>query len=139
MGDYILLNMQNLLLKMVVTKKLAPLWVGPYKVLELVNSNEYRLALPTSLHLLHPVFNISVLKPYCRIIIPPPNPIQINGDLEYEVAEILAHRHAGRCKHLEFLVSFLGYDSSHNEWLPESHLHNMLELLAVYKALPGLE
>ena len=97
------------------------------------------MALPTSLHLLHPVFNISVLKPYHGTVIPPPDPIQIDGDLEYEVAEILAHRHAGRCKHLEFLVSFLGYDSSHNEWLPESHLHNVLELLAVYKASSGLE
>ena len=95
MGDYVLLNTRNLPLWMVGTKKLAPLWVGPYKVLEVVNSNAYKLALPTSLYLLHLVFNISVLKPYCGTVIPPPNPIQIDGDLEYEVAEILAHRHAG--------------------------------------------
>ena len=124
---------------MVGTKKLAPLWVGPYQVLEVVNSNVYKLALLTSLHLLHPVFSIIVLKPYCGTIIPPPNPIQINGDLEYEVAGIVAHKHAGRCKYLEFLVYFLGYDSSHNKWLPESYLHNAPELLAVYKALYRLE
>ena len=80
---------------MVFTKKLAPLWIEPYKILEVVYSNMYKLALPTSLHLLHPVFNISVLKPYCGTVIPPPNIIQINGDLEYEVAGILAHRRAG--------------------------------------------
>ena len=124
---------------MVGTKKLAPLWVGPYKVLEVVNSKAYKLALPTSLCLLHPVFNISILKPYHGTVIPPPNPIQINSDLEYEVAEILAHRYAGQCKHLEFLVPFLGYDSSHNKWLPESHLYNAPELLAVYKAPSRLE
>ena len=124
---------------MVGTKKLATLWVGPYQVLEVINSNVYKLALPTSLHLLHPVFNISILKPYHGTIILPPDSIQIDGDLKYKVAEILAHRHASRCKRLEFLVSFLGYDSSHNEWLPESHLCNAPELLAVYKALSGLE
>ena len=80
---------------MVGTKKLAPLWAGPYKVLEVVNSNAYKLAQPTNLCLLNPVFNISVLKPYCGTITPPPNPIQINSDLEYEVAEILAYRHTG--------------------------------------------
>ena len=123
---------------MVGTKKLAPFWVRPYKVLE-VNINAYKLALPISFRLLHPVFNISILKPYCRTVIPPPNPIQINGDLEYEVAEILAHRCAGQCKHLKFLVSFLRYNNSYNEWLPERYLHNVLELLAVYKALFGIE
>ena len=97
------------------------------------------MALPPSLRLLHLVFNISVLKPYHGTIIPPPNPIQIDGDLEYEVAEILAHRHASQCKHLEFLVAFLGYDSRHNKRLPESRLHNVPELLAVYKAMSGLE
>ena len=94
-GNYVLLNAHNLLLWMVGTKKLAPLWVGPCKVLEVVNSNAYKLALPTSLRLLHLVFNISILKPYCGAVIPPPNPIQIDGDLEYKVAEILAHRCAG--------------------------------------------
>ena len=95
MGNYILLNTRNLPLWMVGMKKLAPLWVGPYKILEVVNSNVYKLALLTNLCLLHPVFNISVLKPYHGPVIPPPNTIQINGDLEYEVDEILAHRHAG--------------------------------------------
>ena len=94
-GNYVLLNTHNLSLWMVGTKRLAPLWVRPYKILEVINGNMYKLALPNSLHLLHPVFNISILKPYCRTVIPPPNPIQIDGDLEYEVAKILAHRCAG--------------------------------------------
>ena len=122
---------------MVGTKKLAPLWVGPYKVLEVVTSNVFKLALPNSLHLLNLVFNINVLKPYRGTVIPPPNPIQIDGNLEYEVAEILAHRHAGQHKCLEFLVSFLGYDSSHSKWLLESYLHNVLELLQCTKLCPG--
>ena len=134
MGDYVLLNTQNLPLQMGGTKKLAPLWIGPYQVLEVIISNAYKLHLPISLCLLHLVFKISVLKPYHGTIIPPPDPIQIYGDLEYKVAEILAHRRDGKRKCLEFLVSFLEYDSSHNKWLPKNHLHNALELLAVYKA-----
>ena len=54
MGDYILLYIRNLPLRMVGTQKLAALWVGPYKVLEVININAYKLALPTNLHLLHP-------------------------------------------------------------------------------------
>ena len=95
MGEYILLNTRNLPLQMVGIKKLAPLWVGPYTVLEVVNSNAYKLALLISLRLLHPVFNISVLKTYRGTVIPPPDAIQIDGDLEYEIADILAHRHVG--------------------------------------------
>ena len=62
----------------------------------------------------------------------------IDDDLEYEIAEILAHRRAGRRKKFEYLVSFLGYDSSHNEWLPETNLLNAPKLLAEYKLKCGI-
>ena len=35
-------------------------------------------------------------------------------------------------------MSFQGYDSSHNEWLPDSHLANAPHTLTAYQALHGL-
>ena len=84
------------------------------------------------------MFNVSLLKRYNGFVIPPPDPVEIEGLDEYEVAHILAHRFAGRRKRLEFLVSFVGYDSSANEWLPESNLEHAPELVTAYKASHGL-
>ena len=80
------------------------------------------------------MFNVSLLKRYRSSVIPPPDPVKVKGLEEYEVAQILAHCYAGRRKRLEFLVSFVGYDSSANEWLPESNLEHATELVDAYKA-----
>ena len=56
------------------------------------------------------MINVSQLKRYHGTIVPPPDPVLIEGLEEYEVAQILEHRHIGRRKRLEFLVSFVGYD-----------------------------
>ena len=90
----------------------------------MVGPNAYRLALPEAFKHLHRVFNVAVLKRYRGSIIPPPDPIEVEGLEEFEVSDILAHRRSGRRKLLEFLVAFEGYDSSANEWLPESHLEH---------------
>ena len=72
----------------------------------------------------------------------PPDPIELDTGPEFEVEAILHHRRVGRRRSkLEFLVSFLGYDSSHsshNEWLPALHLANAPHILMAYKALHGL-
>src|SRR6266436_8524526 len=38
--------------------------LGPFKVINWIGNNAYRLELPESLSHLHPVFNINLLKPY---------------------------------------------------------------------------
>ena len=55
-----------------VARKLAPRWVGPYRVVECVGQNAYRLNLPSALHTVHPVVNVSQLKQYHGAIVPPP-------------------------------------------------------------------
>ncbi|XP_057816621.1 uncharacterized protein LOC131029953 [Cryptomeria japonica] len=44
--------------------KLAPHFVGPFKILERIGPIAYRLALPPSLSRIHDVFHVSVLSPY---------------------------------------------------------------------------
>ena len=50
----------------------------------------------------------------------PPDPIVREGDVEYEVQAIKAHRRRGHG--LEFLVGWKGYDLSEDMYLPESEL-----------------
>ena len=125
-------------LKATGSRKLLPLWIGPYRVEAIVNENAYRLTLPLSLSRIHPVVNVSQLKRYRGTIIPPPDPVLIDGLEEYEVEHILAHRRIGRRSRLEFLVSFVGYDDGANEWLPEANLEHASELLTAYKTAHGL-
>ena len=120
-------------LKATGSPKLLPLWIGPYRVASVVNDNAYRLDLPSSFHRIHPVINVSQLKCYRGTIVPPPDPVVIDGLDEYEVAQILEHQCVGRQQWLEFLVSFVGYDQGANEWLPEANLEHASELLTAYK------
>jgi len=44
--------------------KLAPRYVGPFEVLEIINLVAYKIALPPTLARLHNVFHVSYLKKY---------------------------------------------------------------------------
>ena len=120
-------------LKATGSPKLLPLWIGPYRIVSVVNDNAYRLDLPSSFHRIHPVINVSQLKCYRGTIVPPPDPVVIDGLDEYEVAQILEHQRVGCRQRLEYLVSFVGYDQGANEWLPEANLEHASELLTAYK------
>ena len=47
----------------------------------------------------------------------------MEGEAEWEVETILAHRHFGRQKKLQYLVKWLGYPESDNTWEPVENLH----------------
>ena len=46
-------------------RKLNPIFVGPFRVSQEIGRNAMKLDLPASI-LVHPVFNVSLLKKYCR-------------------------------------------------------------------------
>ena len=94
--------------------KLKPLWLGPYMVDKVVGPNAYHLALSSSMSKLHNVFNVKLLKACKCSIVLPPDPIELDNKLEYEVFYILHYCRGGHNKWLEFLVSFVGYNSSYN-------------------------
>ena len=107
-GEKVLLNSHNLKVKHPGSRKLLPRWVGPFTVECGIGPVAYRLALPDSMHTVHPVFHVSRLVEYrtddrCQ---PPPPPIELEGELEYEVKKILYKktRKIGRRTRLEYLI-----------------------------------
>ena len=77
-------------------------------------------------------FHVSLLKPYRsdgRIQPAPPAHI-MDGEEEYEVEQILAHRLKG--KGTEFLIKWMGYGPEHNTWEPEANVEHAPEKLADY-------
>ena len=145
-GDMVLLSTANLALPRNLTRKLARLYGGPFEVKERVGQGAYRLILPDSVRL-HPVFNVSQLRPYRQSIATfpgrtqdPQPPVVVDGEEEYEVGEILSHRERriGRGTRREYLVQWLGYSSLHNTWEPLGNLQNSQEELQSYHERMGL-
>ena len=95
-----------------------PKYVGPFPILRMVGDNACELELPEAMKI-HPVVNVSQVKKYHGSLQRPP-PIEIDGEEEYEVEDILDHRRSGRG--YQYLVSWTGYDASENQWLPEREL-----------------
>jgi hypothetical protein len=133
-GDQVLLRTKNLKLKTTGSRKLLPKWIGPFPVIGKVGQVAYKLELPDVM-LCHPVFHVSNLQPYRSngSVQPPPMPIEVEGDLEYEVEQILLHRDSkmGSRSKREYLVKWLGFGPEHNSWEPASGMH-CDELIAGY-------
>ena len=129
-GDFVLLSTKHLSLKVPGSCNLKPLWVGPYKIVYTCGNNAYKLELPAMLANLHLVFNITLLNCYVGDVVPALDPIKLDNGPEYEVNAILYNWWVGWwCNCIEYLVSFIGYDTSHNEWLLAANLANALDIL----------
>ena len=98
------------------------------------------------MHAVHPVFHVSQLEPATPNVIPnrvqpPPLPIEVNGEPEYEITEILdskLNRRRHQCP-LLYLVRWAGYEGMDEEtsWLVATELGHMTDLVAdFHKAYP---
>ena len=83
------LSTKNLPLR-IGTKKLAPIYSGPYRIISVVSAVAYKLELPPDWHI-HNVFHVSQLKPSYGNT-PREEQLLVDGILEYEVEKILGHR-----------------------------------------------
>jgi hypothetical protein len=126
-GQAVLLSTTNIRLKSPGTQKLLPRFIGPFKVLQRINTVAYKLELPSSLKV-HPVFHVSLLKPYHgNGAVQPPQPLSFDdeGLPYYEVEEVLQHREVSRGRRMlrQYLIKWKGYGHEHNTWEPEGNLN----------------
>src|SRR5882762_424817 len=118
--------------------KLAPHWHGPFPVLAVINDITFRLDLPLGwCSRIHPVFHASLLSPYVETSAHGPNfscplPDLVDGTEHFEVESILDSRFIRSMLH--YLVHWLGYPSSNDQWLPSSKLSHVADLVSAFHA-----
>ena len=105
--------------------------LGPYTITNIISPNAVKLKLPRSFKI-RPVINVSRLRPYKPPTIEgqqvtPQSPIEVDGEPEYEVEEIL-DSHLCRNK-LEFLVKWKNYTAENNSWEPEANCRNASDIV----------
>ena len=130
------------------SKKLSEKFLGLYKIIAQPRSHSITLQLPDSLRAVHLVFHISMLEPAFPNTIPvqpPPPPVMVNHELEFEISEILDTK-INTCRHackLLYLVHWTGYEGTDEEtlWILASELGHTSELImefhTKYPTKPG--
>ena len=123
------------------SRKLAPKREGPFPIQKVLGPVTYQLQLLKQWKI-HNMFHACLLSPYKETKEHRPNhtdplPDLIDGENEYKVEAILAHRKRGR--QIQYLIKWKGYDLSNNTWEPETNLSNADEILSGYKRQRNLD
>ncbi|KAJ9508243.1 hypothetical protein QJQ45_011749 [Haematococcus lacustris] len=115
-GQKVLLSTKNLKLRPGKARKLIPRYVGPFEILLLVGAVAVKLDLPASMSRLHPVFHVSLIKPYTGTDVGfmPPPVTWLDKTPVYYVERLLDHKGVKDNKASFYLVQWEGYDSTHN-------------------------
>ncbi|KAJ9521462.1 hypothetical protein QJQ45_008876 [Haematococcus lacustris] len=139
-GQKVLLSTKNLKLQPGKARKLIPRYVGPFEILLLVGAVAVKLDLPASMSRLHPVFHVSLIKPYTGTDVGfmPPPVTWMDETPVYYVERLLDHKGVKDNKASYYLVQWEGYDSTHNTWEPRSNLTDCDKVLAEYNAIHHL-
>ena len=126
--DLVWLESKNLKLRY-ESKKIAPKQEGPFCISKVLEPLTYKLKI-------HPVFHATLLTPFKENNIHRPNYLNppldlIDGEPEYEVEAINAHRRQGRG--YLYLVKWKDYPLAKNIWEPKWHLSHARDILKSYK------
>ncbi|CAJ0940793.1 unnamed protein product, partial [Ranitomeya imitator] len=135
-GDLVWLSSRFVPMK-VSSPKFKPRFIGPYRILEILNPVSFRLDLLASFAI-HNVFHWSLLRRYEVPVVPspePPAPVLVEGELEYVVEKILDSRVSRR--KLQYLVKWKGYGQEDNSWVVASDVHADDLVRAFHRAHPG--
>jgi len=119
-----------------IFRKLAKCFLGPFYITGKPSTQSYQIKLPNYLYLVYPVFYVFQLEPASPSTIPnytnPPLPIEVNGNLKYEISQILDSKW-DHCRKLPLLyyVQLVGYKSTdkENSWISTSELVYACELV----------
>jgi len=129
-GDKVLISTKDFSMELMkrATKKLMEKFIGPYVVKKIVSENAVELELLALLRI-HLVVNVRRIVKYReqvegqKKILPPP--VEIAGEKEYEVEEIL-DRQEKRDK-TKYLVKWKGYTVEENTWEKLENLKNVMK------------
>ncbi|CAJ0960037.1 unnamed protein product [Ranitomeya imitator] len=135
-GDLVWLSSRFVPMK-VSSPKFKARFIGPFRILEILNPVSFRLDLPASFAI-HNVFHRSLLRRYEVPVVPslePPAPVLVEGELEYVVEKILDSRVSRR--KLQYLVKWKGYGQEDNSWVVASDVHADDLVRAFHRAHPG--
>lgn len=121
-GDLVMLSTRNLRLP-VPKKKMAARFVGPFRILDAIGTQAYRLALPSQ-YRVHNVFHVSLLEPWQgRAGEEPAEPMPLaEEEHEWVVEKIRDTRvHKGI---REYLVQWKDWPEDYNTWQSEDDCEN---------------
>jgi hypothetical protein len=132
-GDFVGLSTRNLRFKQ-GARKLQPRYIGPFRVLEKIGLQAYRLALPDKYSRLHNVFPISLLEPWKQRdggqeVLPMPD--LEDEAAEWEVEDIRDKKRFDGETH--YLVQWKGWPSEYNQWVPMTDMGNASRLVQKYE------
>ena len=136
-GDLVMLNWKNICTKR-PSKKLSPKLYGPFKIVEAKGQHTFKLEI-SPIWKIHRTFHVSLLEPNRTSVRqgreqPPREPEEIDGDLEWEVAQIVkseiisyTRKVCGRNKRmseLRYFVKWKGCSKEENTLEPPESLDN---------------
>jgi hypothetical protein len=134
-GSLVGLSTKNLRLEESTSKKLTPRFLGPFRILQKIGKQAYRLALPEKYSRIHNVFHVSLLEPWTRRGGDPgetlPMPDLNDPEEEWEVEAIKEER--SRKGETSYLVKWKGWPAEYNEWVAAADLGNAQTVLQGYK------
>ncbi|QRW19370.1 Retrotransposable element Tf2 protein [Rhizoctonia solani] len=132
-GEEVWLDAKNVNLK-TLSPKLTEQRLGPFKVIEKISNQAYRLELPPTMRI-HNVFYVGLLskvkRDKKRTFKNCPPPATVDREEEYKVEGITnAKERDGKWF---FRVKWKGYGSKENTWEPQENLKNAKKFLEKYK------